>query len=141
MILVDTSVFVLSILALLPQALTAAGPEAGETISPYARSPVIRGITWHWETRRTAAPGSDLWPVTWSADDNLYAAWGDGGGFEGTDREGRVALGFAKIEGSPEQFAATNLNGGKAALHPPSFPKQGKTGGILAVGARLYAWL
>lgn len=31
---------------------------------PYPPSPVIAGIAWDWTTRRTAAPGSDLWPVT-----------------------------------------------------------------------------
>lgn len=109
--------------------------------SPYPPSPVIAGITWHWETRRTAAPGSDLWPVTWGVDDNLYAAWGDGGGFGGTDQDGRVAMGFARIEGPPEQFVGVNVNGGKNPEHAASFAKSGKTGGILAVDQRLYAWL
>jgi hypothetical protein len=115
--------------------------EGQQTKSPYPLSPVIERITWHWETHRTAAYGSDLWPVTWGIDDHLYAAWGDGGGFGGTDQEGRVALGFARIEGSPERFAGINVNGGKGPEHRASFAKQGKTGGILAVGERLYAWL
>lgn len=34
-----------------------------------------------------------------------------------------------------------NLNGGVAAKRPASFPKHGKTGGLLAIGPRLYAWL
>src|SRR5207248_548699 len=63
--------------------------------APYPRSPLIAGITWHWETLTTGAPGSDLWPVTWGPDDHLYAAWGDGGGFGGSDSDGRVAMGFA----------------------------------------------
>jgi hypothetical protein len=79
--------------------------------------------------------------VTWGADDHFYAAWGDGGGFGGTDRDGRVALGFARIEGPPERFVGVNLNGGKDPVHPASFAKHGKTGGMLAVGNRLYAWL
>lgn len=118
-----------------------AGLAVGETNAPYPPSDVIKGITWHWETYRTAAPGSDLWPVTWAADDNIYAAWGDGGGFGGTDQEGRVALGFARIEGAPEHFTGVNINGGKEPLHPASFPKKGKSGGILAVGQTLYAWM
>jgi hypothetical protein len=109
--------------------------------APYPPSRVIAGITWDWKTRRTAAPGSDLWPVTWGADDHLYAAWGDGGGFGGTDRDGRVALGFARIEGRPERFVGVNINGGKNPVHRPSFATRGKTGGVLAVGDRLYAWL
>src|SRR6516225_8388534 len=108
---------------------------------PYPRSAVLAGITWHWETHRTAAPGSDLWPVTWGADGHLYTAWGDGGGFGGTDQDGRVALGFARIEGSPERFVGINVNGGKDPRHRASFAKHGKSGGVLAVGDRLYAWL
>jgi hypothetical protein len=79
--------------------------------------------------------------VTWAADDYLYTAWGDGGGFGGTDQDGRVALGFARLVGQPERFAGINLNGGKAPVHRASFQRQGKTGGILAVGNKLYAWL
>jgi hypothetical protein len=109
--------------------------------SPYPPSSVIESIRWHWKTHRTAAPGSDLWPVTWGADGNLYAAWGDGGGFGGTDQDGRVALGFARIQGTPERFVGVNLNGGKNPAHRASFADRGKTGGILAVGDRLYAWL
>jgi hypothetical protein len=102
---------------------------------------VIAGVTWDWKTHRTAAPGSDLWPTTWAADGDLYTAWGDGGGFGGTDQDGRVSLGFGRIVGPPERFVGSNLNGGKNPVHPASFAKHGKTGGMLAVGDRLYAWL
>ncbi len=108
---------------------------------PYPPSPVIASVTWDWTTRRTAAPGSDLWPVTWGADDQLYTAWGDGGGFGGTDEDGRVTMGFARIEGPPERFVGVNVNGGKDPAHCASFAERGKTGGVLAVGDRLYAWL
>ena len=108
---------------------------------PYPPSPVIAGLTWDWTTYRTAAPGSDLWPVAWGADDYLYTAWGDGGGFDGTDQDGRTAFGFARIEGPPEKFVGVNINGGKNAAHRASFPEHGKVGGMLAVGDRLYAWL
>ncbi|HZL34409.1 MAG TPA: DUF4185 domain-containing protein [Tepidisphaeraceae bacterium] len=108
---------------------------------PYPRSGVVDRITWDWSTLRTAAPGSDLWPVTWAKDDAIVTAWGDGGGFGGTDHDGRVALGFARIDGPPEQLIASNLNGGKNARHQASFPKKGKVGGILAVGDRVYGWL
>jgi hypothetical protein len=117
-------------------------PAKGQAAEPpYPPSPVIAGVTWDWTTHRTAAPGSDLWPVTWGADDHLYAAWGDGGGFGGTDQDGRVALGFARIEGPPERFLGVNINGGKNPAHRASFAERGKTGGVLAVGDRLYAWL
>lgn len=115
---------------------------AGEKrTAPYPASPVIAAIDWDWKTHQTAAPGSDLWPATVGADNELYLAWGDGGGFGGTDQTGRVATGFARIQGPPEKFVAVNINGGHAARYGASFPDRGKTGGLLAVGGRLYAWL
>jgi hypothetical protein len=108
---------------------------------PYPTSPVIRGITWHPETLETAAPGSDLWPTSWGPDGHIYTSWGDGGGFSGTNSDGRVSMGFARIEGPPERFSGINVNGGKGAEHPASFPSQGKTGGIVFVDGVLYAWL
>src|SRR6267142_6972008 len=107
--------------------------------APYPPSTLIRAIQWHWDTYQTAANGSDLWPVTWGPDNNLYAAWGDGGGFGGSDSDGRVSLGFAKIEGDPQHFRGINLNGGKNSLHPASFPTKGKTDGLLFAGDSLYA--
>lgn len=109
--------------------------------SPYPPSTVIQDIKWRWETHRTAAPGSDLWPVTWGPDGNIYTAWGDGGGFGGTNSEGRVSMGFARIEGPPEEYRGININGGKIPEHPASFPQKGKTGGILFVDGTLYARL
>jgi hypothetical protein len=109
--------------------------------SPYPPSPVIESLVWHWDTHRTAAPGSDLWPVTWGWDGNLYAAWGDGGGFGGTNSDGRVSMGFARIEGSPESFRGININGGRDRENPASFPDKGKTGSILCVDGVLYARL
>lgn len=109
--------------------------------APYPASAFISGMIWHWETRVTAAPGSDLWPVTWGPDDNLYTAWGDGGGFGGTDSDGRVALGFGRIEGSPEYWRGVNVNGGKNPENSPSFPLKGKTTGLVCVDGTLYATL
>lgn len=106
---------------------------------PYPPSPMIKGMTWHWETYQTAAPGSDLWPLTWGPDDQIYAAWGDGGGFGGSDSDGRVSLGVARIEGGPQAFRGFNVNGGKTPEHPASFPRKGKTAGLLFVEGTLYA--
>ncbi len=108
-------------------------------VAPYPPGPVVREIRWHWETLRSAAPGSDLWPVAEGPDGNLYTAWGDGGGFGGSDQEGRVSMGFARIEGEPENFRGININGGRNALNPASFPKKGKTSGLVFVGRTLYA--
>jgi hypothetical protein len=118
-----------------------AASHSSESAAPYPASSVIDRIVWDWKTLQVAAPGSDLWPVTWDKAGDLFTAWGDGGGFGGTDQEGRVALGFARIEGAPEHFAGININGGTNPPHPASFPKRGKVGGILAVGDRIYAWL
>jgi len=107
--------------------------------APYPPSPVLRGVTWHWETYKTAALGSDLWPVTWADDNALYTAWGDGGGFGGSDSLGRVSLGFARIEGGPENFRGINVNGGLNAEHPAAFSKKGKASGIVCVNGTLYA--
>ena len=106
---------------------------------PCPHSAVIESITWHWETYTNAAPGSDLWPITWGPDDHLYTAWGDGGGFGGTDSDGRVAMGFARIEGTPEYWRGFNINGGKNPEHPAAFPSKGKTMGLAFVDGVLYA--
>jgi hypothetical protein len=50
-------------------------------------------------------------------------------------------MGFARIEGPPERVVGVNVNGGKDSVHPASFAKRGKSGGVLAVGDRLYSWL
>jgi hypothetical protein len=107
--------------------------------APYPPSEVIKGITWEWETYTNAAPGSDLWPVTWGPDDNLYVAWGDGGGFGGTDSDGRVAMGIGRIEGGPKNWRGFNVNGGKNPEHPAWFPKKGKTSALFFLEGTLYA--
>ncbi len=106
---------------------------------PYPHSAVISTLVWHWETYTHAAIGSDLWPVTWGPDNQLYTAWGDGGGFGGSDHDGRVALGIARIEGPPEHWRGVNVNGGKSPEHTASFPQKGKTAGLIFVNGILYA--
>jgi hypothetical protein len=120
---------------------TLISPEEPEgTTPPYPASPVIETITWHMDTHITAAPGSDIWPVTWAADDNLYLGWGDGGGFGGTNTDGRVSIGFARIEGEPEEFIGVNVSGGVNAVHPASI-ERGKPSAIISVDGVLYVWL
>src|ERR687896_2253289 len=107
---------------------------------PYPPSPVIEDITWHVDTLTTAAPGSDIWSVTWGADGNLYTGWGDGGGFDGTNSDGRVSIGFGRIEGEPEELVGVNVNGGKNALSLSSI-ERGKPSAIISVDGTLYVWL
>ncbi len=112
-----------------------AAPAFGAT-PPYPPSPVITGVTWNFSSLRRAAPGSDLWPVTWADDGNLYTSWGDGGGFGGTNTLGRVSLGVARISGGGNSWLGTNVFGGYRALAPAAF--DGKSGGLIAVNHVLY---
>jgi hypothetical protein len=105
---------------------------------PYPPSPVIASVTFDDSTERIEAEGSDIWPITWAENDQLYAAWGDGGGFGGTNTIGRVKLGVARVEGGKRDYEGINLAGGRDALRPA--PCNGKSEGILALGNTLYLW-
>src|ERR1700757_3222325 len=52
-----------------------------QSTPPYPASSVIQDITWDFANLIRQAQGSDLWPNTWASDNNVYAGWGDGGGF------------------------------------------------------------
>ncbi len=95
-----------------------AGSGADGSVSGSTR---IVGIEFDWTTLVTRAPGSDNWPLTWCEDDHQYTSWGDGGGFGGTNRDGRVSLGFARIEGDYPGFVGVNVWGGSVTrIQPPS---------------------
>ena len=102
-------------------------------------SRVIQRIEWApVETIRRAAKGSDNWPLTWADDDALYGAFGDGNGFEPFLPE-KLSLGFARIDGGPNDFRGTNLRA-------PSLETRGdggkgrKASGLLCVKGVLYLW-
>ena len=89
------------------------GPAVFAATAPYPHSQVITGVSWDFSTIPTLrkAPGSDIWPLAWAADGNLYGAWGDGGGFDGDSNNiGRVSLGFAAsavtVRGNPASWPA-----------------------------------
>ena len=107
--------------------------------APYPRSPVVAGITFDFSTHRREAPGSDNWPITWADDGHQYAVWGDGGGFGGTNDEGRVSLGVARIEGPASSYTGFNVYGGKDAPNGAVFG--GKSNGILSIDGTLYMWV
>jgi len=48
--------------------------------APYPSSPIIESVSWDSGGINQAAPGSDIWPLTWGRDGRLYTVWGDGGG-------------------------------------------------------------
>jgi len=83
--------------------------------------PFIESITWDTSTFRHEAPGSDNWPMTWADDGYLYTSWGDGGGFGGTNSDGRVSLGVARVEGLATSYQGFNVWGGKKPGKPCYF--------------------
>ena len=122
----------------MPYLLLLAASLAADPAPPYPPSPAVPGITFDRNTLRLEAPGSDLWPVAWAADDTLYTAWGDGGGFGGSNKDGRVSFGFGRVDGGPRDYRGVNVAGGKGAAHPAPF--RGKTCGLLAIDDRVYVW-
>ena len=117
--------------------LFASGMAAGK--APYPPSPVIKDVRFLWSDHQRAAPGSDNWPVTWADDGHQYAAWGDGGGFGGTNQRGRSSLGIARIEGPWDNHEGYNVWGGYEGKNPATF--KGKSYGILCVKGVLYMWV
>ena len=106
--------------------------------APYPPSDVIEGFELDWTTHQRAAGGSGDWGITWSDDDHQYTAWGNGGGFGGSNADGRVMLGFARIEGGADDYRATNVWGGHQAENPAEFG--GKAYSLLSVDGTLYTW-
>jgi CubicO group peptidase (beta-lactamase class C family)/transposase-like protein len=107
--------------------------------APYPPSPIIKTIAWEPpSTIIRKARGSDNWPLTWG-DDDLYAAYGDGYGFDPMVPE-KLSLGFAKISGFPPDFHGVNLRS-------PTGEQKGdgkagkKASGLLMVDGVLYMWV
>jgi len=114
------------------------GADAGRP-GAYPPSPVIAGLSFDWSTHQRHGIGSDNWQLTWADDDHLYGAWGDGGGFGGSNEEGRVGLGFTRIEGDWRDFRGSNVWGGKDAENPAPFT--GKSYGTICVDGVMYSWI
>jgi CubicO group peptidase (beta-lactamase class C family) len=104
---------------------------------PYPPSPMIMGIEWApVETIIRKAPGSDNWPITWADDDNQYAAYGDGWGFE-PKTEKKLSLGVVKISGSPPDFKGINVRT-ETGERTGQGAKGAKASGMLMVDGVLY---
>ncbi|RMH05960.1 MAG: DUF4185 domain-containing protein [Nitrospirae bacterium] len=106
---------------------------------PYPQSPIVQSIAFDWSTHRREASGSDNWPITWADDGHQYTSWGDGGGFGGTNSDGRVSLGVARVEGAASSYTGFNVWGGKNPETSATF--EGKSYGILSVSGVLYMWV
>lgn len=111
--------------------------KSGTATSPYPPSSVIASMSWDFSGRVQDPNGSDLWPVTWGSDDKVWTAWGDGGGFHGSNSNGRVSLGFGTIANAPPAVTTTNVWGGLNAEYTPTFG--GKVNGLISVAGSLYA--
>lgn len=105
---------------------------------PYEHSDSVTSVQFDWSTFKELAPGSDIWPITWSNDDNMYTAWGDGGGFGGDNQLGRVSLGVAKITGTWDTYENQNIWGGHNPAVSATFG--GKSFGMISVKGVLYMW-
>lgn len=119
-------------------ATTAAALPDGD--APYCQSELIKSATWNWAAGFNQQNGSDLWPSTWGADGNVYLFFGDGGGFFGSDTNGRASFGIARITGGEPVInasTASNVYGGLNAAHPSTI--NGKAGSIFSVGNDFYA--
>ena len=114
--------------------------EATAAAPPYARSSVIRSVTWAPATaivRR--ARGSDNWPMTWANDDFLYTAYGDGRGFKPfVDR--KLSLGIARVAGTPGGPLGINVRC-PSAEQIGDGAKGRKASGMLMVNGVLYMWV
>jgi len=108
-------------------------------VPPYPPSELIDDMSFDWSTHIRLAPGSDNWPVTWADDGHQYTTWGDGGGFGGTDSDGRVSLGVGRVEGTPESYAGYNIWGGKGSETTALL--NGKSYGIISISGVLYMWV
>ena len=106
---------------------------------PYPQSAAIAGFELDWSTHKRFAPGSDNFQLTWAADGNLYGAWGDGGGFGGTNSQGRVGFGIARIVGNADDYRGYNVWGGQNPENQATF--DGKSWGMLSVESVLYQWV
>lgn len=115
------------------------GEKQPPSTAPYPPSQVISGIKLDWATHRRSAQGSDNFQLTWADDGHLYGAWGDGGGFGGTNARGRVSLGVARIEGPDTSYRGFNVWGGNDPENKATFT--GKSWGMISVDRTLAMWV
>lgn len=107
--------------------------------APYPNSSVISNIIWDGASNITRkASGGDNWPLTWADDDNLYTAYGDGWGFEPKVPK-KLSLGFARVEGTPNNFSGINIRSSDEQYGDGRSGK--KASGMLMVDGTLYMWV
>jgi len=122
-----------------PQAKSVTTTVTGGGIAPYPSSSIIKAIAWAPVSDiLRGAQGSDNWPLTWTGDNTLFTAYGDGWGFDPKVQE-KLSLGFAVISGSPPAFSGVNVRS-------PTGEQEGdretgkKASGMLMVDGVLHMW-
>lgn len=76
----------------------------------------------------------DLWPNCWSDDDNVYSAYGDGGGFGAPFSD----IGVARVSGTPGNLSGTSLAQGNAVGQTWTANHSRKPTGMACVSGDLY---
>ncbi len=105
--------------------------------APYPPSTVLPQIHWAPAERIVRrAEGSDNWPITWAADDELYTAFGDGWGFE-PRTEKKLSLGFARVSGGADDPDGANIRSPTGERFGDGQAGE-KASGMLSVGGTLY---
>jgi len=101
--------------------------------APYPPSTIITGVAWDTTTRLQFGAGSDQWPMTWAGDDHLYAAWGDGYGWNTNEsNDPKRSIGVTRIAGVAPHLSGTDTWG---AGPGSSF---GKPDALVAFDSKLY---
>lgn len=77
--------------------------------APYPKSDLITSIKWDKNAIVTFGKGSDQWPMTWAADNNVYTAWGDGFGW--AEKGKKHSIGITRISGTPPKLKGEDLWG------------------------------
>jgi CubicO group peptidase (beta-lactamase class C family) len=104
------------------------GPPAAR-VAPYPPSPVIKGVTWAPKERvARKAKGSDNWPMTWGDDGYLYTAYGDGNGFEPSQRSPSL-----RVLSGPRREARAHLD----RRDCPARERFSACGWVLSIGRQL----
>jgi len=111
---------------------------AGRAALP-PNSPIIKEALWAPpETIVRKARGSDNWPLTWADDDALYAAYGDGNGFE-PFIAAKLSMGFARITDEPPDLLGRILRSSTGETTGQGAAGK-KASGMLMVNGLLYLW-
>jgi hypothetical protein len=111
--------------------------------APYICSDHVTSVSWNCPGRIEEAAGSDLFPVAWATDGNLYTSFGDGNGFLTSDAHWKTgesdpitvkkSWGFSRLEGDFSSWSATDLN-----CASPAAGADGKVASMFSLNGSIY---